>query len=139
MAMDAYRDGDRVVVQLDLPGVDPESIELTIDRNVLTVTAERGWEASEGQEIIVSERRQGRFTRQLFLGDSLDADKVAAKYDRGVLTLEVPVAEHDKPRRVPVLSGSSESIEAGSTSEDRTATESTDTAPAGAQMANSAS
>ena len=139
MAMDAYRDGDRVVVHLDLPGVDPESIELTIDRNVLTVTAERAWEASEGQDIIVSERRQGRFIRQLFLGDSLDADKVQAKYDRGVLTLEVPVAAHDKPRRVPVLSGSSESIEAGSTGEDRTTTESTDAAPAGAEMANSAS
>jgi HSP20 family protein len=138
MAMDAYRDGDRVVVHLDLPGVDPESIELTIDKNVLTVTAERTWDASGGQDVIVSERPQGRFTRQLFLGDSLDADRVEATYDRGVLTLVVPVAEHDQPRRVPVLTGSSESIEASST-DDRTATESTDAAPAGAEMATSAS
>jgi HSP20 family protein len=106
MAMDAYRDGDRVVVHLDLPGVDPESIDLTVEKNVLTVTAERRWEPSEGQDVIVSERRQGRFTRQLFLGESLDPDHIEASYDRGVLTLRIPVAEQAKPRKVQILSGS---------------------------------
>jgi HSP20 family protein len=129
MAMDAYRDGDRVVVHLDLPGVDPDSIELTVEKNVLTVTAERAWEPSEGQDVIVSERRQGRFTRQLFLGDSLDADRVEASYDRGVLTLIVPVTEQAKPRRVQVLTSSeSQPIEAGE-----------QTASNGAEMATSSS
>jgi HSP20 family protein len=106
MAMDAYRDGDRVVVHLDLPGIDPETIDLTVEKNVLTVTAERRWEPSEGQEVIVSERRQGRFTRQLFLGESLDPDRLEASYDRGVLTLTVPVAEQAQPRKVRILSRS---------------------------------
>src|SRR4051794_15082428 len=87
MAMDAYRDNDRVIVRLDLPGVDPDSIDLTVDRNVLTVTAERNWEPAEGQDVILTERRQGRFNRQVFLGDSLDTDGIEASYDRGVLTL----------------------------------------------------
>ena len=78
MAMDAYRDGDRVIVHLDIPGIDPDSIDLTVEKNVLSVTAERNWEPSEGQEVLVSERRHGRFTRQLFLGDSLDPDRVEA-------------------------------------------------------------
>ena len=107
VTMDAYRDGDRVIVRLDIPGVDPDSIDLTVEKNVLSVTAERAWEPSEGQEVLVSERRQGRFTRQLFLGDSLDPDRVEASYDRGVLTLTIPVAEQAKPRKVEVLSSSS--------------------------------
>jgi HSP20 family protein len=104
--MDAYRDGDRAIVCLDIPGVDPDSINLTVEKNVLSVTAERVWEPSEGQEVLVSERRQGRFTRQLFLGDSLDPDRVEASYDRGVLTLTIPVAEQAKPRKVEVLASS---------------------------------
>lgn len=102
MAMDAYRDGDRFVIHLDLPGVDPDSIDLTVEKNVLTVTAERNWQPSEGQEVVVNERRQGRLTRQLFLGDSLDTDRLEASYDRGVLTITIPVAEKAKPRRVQV-------------------------------------
>jgi HSP20 family protein len=118
MAMDAYRDGDRVVVHLDLPGVDPESINLTVEKNVLTVTAERNWEPSESQDVIVSERRQGRFTRQLFLGESLDPDRIEASYDRGVLTLTVPVAEQAKPRKVQIVSSSeSRPIETTATNE----------------------
>jgi HSP20 family protein len=113
MAMDAYRDGDRVIVHLDIPGIDPDSIDLTVEKNVLSVTAERNWEPSEGQEVLVSERRHGRFTRQLFLGDSLARDRVEASYDRGVLTLTIPVAEQAKPRKVEVLSSSdSQPIEA---------------------------
>ena len=118
MAMDAYRDGDHVVIALDVPGVDPDSIDLTVDKNVLNVTAERNWKPAEGQEeIIVSERRQGKFTRQMFLGDSLEADAIEANYDRGVLTLTVPVAEQAKPRRVNISTGgSSQAIPANATS-----------------------
>jgi HSP20 family protein len=136
MAMDAYRDGDRLVVHLDLPGVDPDSIDLTVDNNVLTVTAERVWPPSEDQEMIVSERRQGRFTRQLFLGDSLDADHIEASYDRGVLTLIVPIAEEAKPRKVQVVSGKArEAIETSTTSEPADDT----SAHNGAEMAGSES
>jgi HSP20 family protein len=118
MAMDAYRDGDHVVVHLDLPGVDPESIDVTVEKNVVAVTAEREWKPSEGQDVIVSERRQGRFTRQLFLGENLDPDHIEASYDRGVLTLTVPVAEQAKPRKVRILSGSeSQPIETTASSE----------------------
>jgi HSP20 family protein len=107
MPMDAYRDSDRLLVHIDLPGVDPDSIDLTVDKNVLTVTAERNWTPSEGQDVLVSERRQGRFSRQLFLGESLDSDRIEASYDRGVLTLVIPVAEQAKPRRVQIRASES--------------------------------
>jgi HSP20 family protein len=102
--MDAYRRGDRFYVHLDLPGVDPDSIELTCEQNVLTVRAERRFATEEGDELVVSERPQGVFTRQLFLSDALDTDAITASYDEGVLTLEVPVAEQAKPRRIEVRS-----------------------------------
>ena len=104
MAMDAYRHGDTFKVHLDLPGVDPGSIELTIEKNVLTVRAERSWQRSEDQEVVVTERPQGVFTRQLFLGEGLDAERIEAAYDQGVLTITVPVAEQAKPRKVEVTS-----------------------------------
>jgi len=116
MPMDAYRRGDHFVVHLDLPGVDPSSIDLTVEKNVLTVSAERHWEPAEGNEVVVAERPQGRFTRQLFLGEGLDAEGIEATYDGGVLTVRVPVAEQAKPRKVQVTSsGSSAAIETGST------------------------
>jgi HSP20 family protein len=118
MAMDAYREGDRFVVHLDLPGVDPGSIDLTVEKNVLTVSAERRWKADDDQEIVVSERPQGTFTRQLFLGESLDADGVEATYEGGVMTITIPVSEQAKPRRIEVSSG-----EGGRTAIDATATE----------------
>jgi HSP20 family protein len=105
MPMDAYRQDEHYVVHFDLPGVDPASIEVTVEDNVLTVTAERSWPRGENQELIVSERPQGRFTRQLFLGEGLDADHIEASYEAGVLTLRLPVAEHAKPRKVPVALG----------------------------------
>ena len=105
MPMDAYREGDQFVVRFDLPGVDPDSIDLTVERNVLTVRAERKWSPAEGQDVVVAERPRGTFTRQLFLGESLDTDRVAASYDRGVLTLRIPVAEQAKPRKVEVTAG----------------------------------
>jgi HSP20 family protein len=102
MAMDAYRRGDDLYVELDLPGVDPDSIELTVERNVLTVSARRAFDRSELEEIVISERPQGVFSRQLFLGDNLDLEALTARYDRGVLQITVPVHESAKPRRIPV-------------------------------------
>jgi HSP20 family protein len=100
--MDAYRRGDRFFIHLDLPGVDADSIELTCEQNVLTVRAERRYAQQEGDQIVVSERPQGEFSRQLFLSDALDTDAIEANYDQGVLTLQVPVAEQAKPRRIEV-------------------------------------
>jgi HSP20 family protein len=100
--MDAYRRGDRFFVHLDLPGVQGDSIELTSEQNVLTVRAERRFESEEGDEVIVNERPQGTFARQLFLSDALDQENIRASYEQGVLTLEIPVAEQAKPRRIQV-------------------------------------
>ena len=105
MPMDAYRRGDRFLVKLDLPGVDPASIDLTVERNVLTIRAERDWEADDVAEWVVAERPRGVFSRQLFLGEGLDPDRINADYDQGVLTVTIPVAEQAKPRRVEVSSG----------------------------------
>jgi HSP20 family protein len=102
MPIDAYRDGDQFVIRFDLPGMDRDSIEVTADKNVLTVRAERNWQPSEGREVVVAERPQGTFTRQLFLGESLDLDRITATYDRGVLTLVVPVSQQAEPRRVEI-------------------------------------
>jgi HSP20 family protein len=105
MAMDAYREGDRFVVAMDLPGVDAGSIDITVERNEVTVRAERQWQPGEGSEVIVAERPQGAFSRQFFLGESLDPDALDASYDNGVLTLTIPVAERSKPRKIAVTSG----------------------------------
>ena len=102
--IDAYRHGDRLVVHFDLPGIDPDRIDLTVQKNVLKVTAERSW-SREGQDVLVSERPQGTFSRQLFLGDALDADHIEASYAQGVLTVSVPVAEQAKPRKVEITAG----------------------------------
>ncbi|MBW3557437.1 MAG: Hsp20/alpha crystallin family protein [Actinobacteria bacterium] len=104
MPMDAYRAGDHFIVHFDLPGVDAGSIELTVEKNVLTVTAERRWQPQNGQEVLVTERPQGSFSRQLFLGEGLDAERIEANYDNGVLTITVPVAEQAKPRKVEITS-----------------------------------
>jgi len=106
MPMDAYRDGDHFYVHLDLPGVDADSIDLTVEKNVLTVSAERRWSRGEGTQVVVSERPQGSFTRQLFLGEGLDPDRIDARYEHGVLTLSIPVAEQAKPRKVAISHGS---------------------------------
>jgi len=114
MPMDAYRHGDEFVVNLDLPGVDPASVDVTVERNVLTVSAERSWEPQQGDQVIASERPQGSFKRQLFLGESLDAEGIAARYEHGVLTVTVPVADKVKPRRVEIDTGAKrEAIDAG--------------------------
>jgi HSP20 family protein len=116
MPMDAYRRNGDFVVHFDLPGVDPSSIDLTVEKNVLTVTAERHFARAEGDEITVAERPQGRFSRQLFLGESLDADRISANYDQGVLTLHIPVAEKAKPRKVEISAGAPEAVEVSTSS-----------------------
>jgi HSP20 family protein len=101
MPMDAWREGDRFVLELDLPGVAKESIDIDVERNVLTIRAERV--ARNGDwEMLTSERTRGAFSRQLVLGDNLDLDKIEAAYADGVLRLVIPVAEKAKPRRVEI-------------------------------------
>jgi HSP20 family protein len=101
MPLDAWRAGDEFVVEIDLPGVDPSTIDIDVERNVLTVRAERPVRANDAQ-LLHAERTRGVFSRQLFLGDALDTERVAAGYDAGVLTLRIPVAEKAKPRKVEV-------------------------------------
>lgn len=102
MAMDAYRRGDAVFVHFDLPGVDPDSIELTAEQNTLTVRADRRWTPEGDDQILAQERPQGTFMRQLMLGEHLDTQNVQATYEDGVLTVEVPVAPTAKPRKIKV-------------------------------------
>jgi HSP20 family protein len=106
MPMDAYRDGDHFVVQFDLPGVDPSSIDLNVERNVLTVKAERAPSYGDNVELQVAERPRGVFSRQLFLGETLDTDRIEASYDAGVLTLRIAVAEKAQPRKIEITGGS---------------------------------
>ena len=109
MPMEAYRQGEQLVVQFDLPGVDPESIDLNVERNVLTVKAERRPTTDTEQvETLVAERPHGVFSRQLFLGETLDTDRIEAHYDAGVLTLRIPVAEQAKPRKIEISAGKKE-------------------------------
>jgi HSP20 family protein len=110
MPMDAYRHGEQFVVQFDLPGVDPSSIDLDVERNVLTVKAERTPTYGEDVELQVAERPRGVFSRQLFLGDTLDADRVEAHYDAGVLTLRLPIAEKAKPRKIEITGGNAPKV-----------------------------
>lgn len=102
MPMDAYRAGEEFVVAFDLPGVDPAAIDLDVERNVLTVRAERRPTTGEGVEMQVAERPLGAFSRQLFLGDTLDTERIHASYDAGVLTLRIPIAERAKPRKISI-------------------------------------
>jgi HSP20 family protein len=101
MPMDAWREGDMFVVELDVPGVDANSIDLDVERNVVTVRAERP-ATEENREMLAAERPRGLFSRQLVLGDTLDTDQITASYDAGVLTLRIPVAEKSKPRKITI-------------------------------------
>jgi HSP20 family protein len=103
MPMDAWRDGDRFIVEFDLPGVDEDSLDLDVERNVLTVHARRP-EVDPGREMVAAERPRGVFSRQLFLGENLDTDAIEASYGGGVLRLTIPVAEKAKPRRIQITS-----------------------------------
>jgi HSP20 family protein len=99
MPMDAWREGDRFVLEFDLPGVSPDSVDLDVERNVLTIRAERVAPNGDWQ-MLASERSRGAFSRQLVLGDNLDLDRIEAAYKDGVLRLVVPVAEKAKPRKI---------------------------------------
>jgi len=104
MPMDAWRQGDNFYVCFDLPGINAGSIDLTVEQNVLTVRADRTPVKADGAEMIVAERPYGTFTRQVFLGETLDADHIGADYAAGVLTLTIPVHEAAKPRSIQVTS-----------------------------------
>lgn len=110
MPMDAYRKGDTFLLHLDLPGINPDSIDLTVEQNVLTVRAERPVSQPNGAEMIVAERPAGTFSRQVFLGDTLDTDRMTADYTAGVLTLSIPVHEAAKPRKVAITSQDAKQI-----------------------------
>jgi HSP20 family protein len=114
MPMDALRHDQHVELRFDLPGVAPESIDVEVERNVLSVSAERTWSPAEGTEVLVHERPQGSVTRRVTLGESLDGGRLEASYDAGVLTVTVPVIEQAKPRKVEIHVGSPEAIELGS-------------------------
>ena len=108
MPLDAYRTGDIFHVDFDLPGIEPESIDVTVDKNILSVKAERHWD-TEGVDVVVCERAVGTFTRQLLLSDSLDTQNVSASCENGVLRLAIPVTEKAKMRHVEVkASGNNE-------------------------------
>jgi len=102
MPMEAFRRGDRFVIALDLPGVDPGDVDVTVEHNVVTVRARRAPLRQDGDELLADERPQGEFSRQFFLGDNLDSTRLSAEFDRGVLMLEIPVAEASKPRKVEI-------------------------------------
>ncbi|WP_153348206.1 Hsp20/alpha crystallin family protein [Nocardia aurantia] len=101
MPMDAWRDGDDFFVEFDLPGIDPDSLDLDVERNVITVKAARP-ELDPGRSMIAAERTRGVFSRQLFLGENLDTDSIRADYRDGVLRLSIPIAEKAKPRKIEV-------------------------------------
>jgi HSP20 family protein len=115
MPADAFRRGDTFMVNFDLPGVDPATVEVTVDKNVLSVEAERRWSPEEGDRVVMNERPQGRYERKLYLSDTLNTDAIEASYEHGVLSLRIPVSEAAKPRKVQVTSGNgSEAIPAAS-------------------------
>jgi HSP20 family protein len=104
MPMDLYRSGDHYVLHADLPGVDPGSVDVQAENGTLTIKAQRSERTEDGVQWIASERFTGTFMRQLALGDNIDADKIAATYENGVLTVTLPVAERARPRRIEVAS-----------------------------------
>jgi HSP20 family protein len=102
MPLDAYRHGDTYVINVDLPGFDPATIDITAEQDVLSIKAERRWEPVEGDEVVAAERTQGEFSRRMFLGDGLDTDNIHATYENGVLMITIPLVERAKPRRIEV-------------------------------------
>lgn len=120
MQMEAWRRGDEFFVHIDLPGVAEEDVDLTVEQNVVSIRAQRRPAHEEGDEVIVDERPHGTFTRQLFLGDNLDVDKLSADYDRGVLMLTIPIAEASKPRRIQLGRQQQELPDSGQAADDQT-------------------
>lgn len=107
LQMDAIRDDDEVLIYFDVPGVDTDDIDVSVEKNEMTVTVERRWDA-EGKQVLSNERPQGTFTRRVMLGDALDLDRLRAKTSNGVLVVAIPVAERSKPRRIEVQTQTSE-------------------------------
>ncbi len=103
--MDAYRRGDDFYVHLDLPGVQPDTVEITVENQILTITAERRFEQRKGDEFVVSGRPQGRFSRQLRLATAIDTDNISASYEDGVLTLSLPISERARARQIQISRG----------------------------------
>lgn len=120
MPMDLYRSGDHYVVLCDLAGVDPGSIDVSVDGSVMTVKAQRSSRTEEGVQWLAQERPTGTFQRQLTLGDGLDATGIAATYADGVLTVTIPVAERAKPRRIPISGHSETKVIEGTSSQQAT-------------------
>ena len=121
MAMDAWHDQEKFVVEFDLPGIDESSLDLAVDRNVLTVRAERpAWQGET--ELLAAERPRGVFSRQLMLGDTLDTERVTASYRGGVLRLEIPVVAQAKPRKIAVSSTENATVVSGETDDEPTVT-----------------
>jgi HSP20 family protein len=112
MPMDCLRTEDTVIVRFDLPGIDPQSLEVSAESTTLTVRAERTRNDPEGAQYLVSERPAGTYSRQLVLGEGLAVDEIRADYQDGVLTLTIPVAEQAKPRRIEISRGSSAAVSA---------------------------
>jgi HSP20 family protein len=120
MPMDVYREGDRFVLHVDLPGVDADSIDVDVDSGMLTIRAERGGPDGENLDWLLSERYSGSYMRQLTLGDGVDADAITADYDAGVLTVVIPVADKAKPRKISVTGSGSGGTAITASSEDVT-------------------
>ncbi|WP_084959497.1 Hsp20/alpha crystallin family protein [Thermoactinospora rubra] len=112
MPMDGLRRDDDVVLRFDLPGVDPDSIEVTVDRGVLSVSARREEELGENERVFVRERPMGTFTRRVYLSEHLDSDRIDAAYNNGVLAVRIPVLERAKPRKVEIQRGDTKAIKA---------------------------
>ncbi|MFG1615597.1 Hsp20/alpha crystallin family protein [Nonomuraea wenchangensis] len=112
MPMDGLRRDDDVVLRFDLPGIDPDSIEVTVDRGVLSVSARREEELGENERVFVRERPMGVFTRRVYLSEHLDSDRIDAGYANGVLTVRIPVLERAKPRKVEIRRGDTKAIRA---------------------------
>lgn len=105
LPMDVYRRGDEYFVELDVPGLDPDSIDVTVERNVLQIIAERKPTYGEGDQVFVAERPKGSVRRQVYLGNDVDGDRIEASYHDGVLSMRVPVAESAKPHRIAIGTG----------------------------------
>ncbi|MHA6763950.1 Hsp20/alpha crystallin family protein [Streptacidiphilus sp. PAMC 29251] len=102
MPLVAYRDGEVFVLRLDLPGIDPQTVDLDVQHNVLTVRAERSAQLPPGAQVLADERVLGRFSRQVFLGNALDTERIEAHYDQGVLSVRVPISEKARPRKITI-------------------------------------
>jgi len=113
MSMDAIRHEHQVELRFDLPGIEPDSLDVEVERNVLTVRAERSWAPAEGDEVLAQERPQGAVSRQVMLGEALETESLSATYDAGVLTITIPVAEQAKARKVEIQQGSRQAIDVG--------------------------